>query len=395
MFASLNSLASLNHFTSFTDTFGLRFASLSGYFVNHFTSFSAYFVKRFASLSRDCFARLATFGFANRRFVWIGLLLSLMVVSCSEYSSDSENNNTGGVGWIFPPPTSLSWSPDGDLITFLEFSQMQLMKSDNNKDITPLSGTGQYTNPVWSPDSQKIAYVYAARYLTSDIWVKSPLEDIAPTRITSNKANDSSPSWSPDGKMIAFQSYRTGNWDIWLTKPDGSDAAVQFTTHAADDKEPVWSPDGTQIVFLSNRNGNYDIWVKSYNGTEPPRQITNTTGYETNVRWSSDGQRVAYLDTSRSKSSIFVQNISGSNDEIQINTSADISSYDWSPDGNFVLYQTGDFIAGQRSDGIGEEIQIDEGKEPIWSPDGQKIAYVKFDGERYIIKIIDSPTEFR
>jgi TolB protein len=318
-----------------------------------------------------------------------------MIISCSEYSSDSENNESGGGGWIFPPPTSLSWSPDGGWIIFLEFSQMQLMKADNTKDITPFSGTGQYTNPVWSPDGQKIAYVYAPRYLSSDIWVKLVHEDMAPTRITSHKANDSSPSWSPDGTMIAFQSYRAGNWDIWLTKLDGSDSAVQFTTDSADDKNPVWSPDGAKIVFLSNQGGNYDIWVKSYNGTEQPRQITNTSEYEENIQWSSDGQRIAYLDTSRSKSSIFVQNISGSNGEIQINTSGDISSYDWSPNGNFILYQAGDFIAGQRSDGMGEEIQIAEGKEPIWSPDGQKIAYVKFDGERYIITIIDTPAEFR
>jgi Tol biopolymer transport system component len=269
------------------------------------------------------------------------------------------------------------------------------MKADNTKDITPFSGTGQYTNPVWSPDGQKIAYVYAPSYLTSDIWVKLVYEDMAPTRITSDKASDSSPSWSPDGTMIAFQSYRTGNWDIWLTKPDGSDSDVQFTTDSADDKNPVWSPDGTQIVFLSNRSGNYDIWVKSYEEIEPSRQITNTSEYEKNIQWSYDGQCIAYLDTSRSNSSIFVQNISGSSDEIQINTSGDVSSYDWSPDGNFILYQAGDFIAGQRSDGMGEEIQIAEGKEPIWSPDGQKIAYVKFNGERYIITIIETPAEFK
>ncbi|MFQ6041885.1 MAG: hypothetical protein ACE5PV_13590 [Candidatus Poribacteria bacterium] len=340
-----------------------------------FTSFSGYFV--------------------NRRFIWIGLLLSFMIVSCSKSPLNSEDNKPGGGKWIFPPPTSLSWSPDGGWIIFLEFSEIQLMKADNTKDIKPFSGTGRYTNPVWSPDGQEIAYVHAPRYLTSDIWVKPVHEELAPIRITSGKANDTSPSWSPDGTMIAFQSYRTSNWDIWLTKSDGSGSAVPFTTNSADDKSPAWSPDGANIAFLSNRSGSYDIWVKSTKGAEPSRQITDTPGYEENVRWSSDGQRIAHLDKRRGKANIFVQNISDSNGEIQITTSGDVSSYDWSPDGNFIIYQAGDIVAGQRSDGMGEEIKIAEGKEPIWSPDGQKIAYVKFNGERYIITIIDSPVEFR
>jgi Tol biopolymer transport system component len=319
-----------------------------------------------------------------------------MFASCSESPSDSEANKPGGgIKLIFPPPTSLSWSPDGGWILFLEFSTMQIMKADNTRDIIPFSGTGQYTNPVWSPDGEEIAYVHAARYLASDIWVKSVHEELMPIRLTSHKANDNSPSWSPDGTMIAFQSYRSGNWDIWLIKSDGSSSAIQFTTDPSFDKEPSWSPDGTNIAFLSNRNGSYDIWIRSEDGTEPPRQITNTPGYEENVKWFSDGQQIAYLDKRRSRSSIFVQKVSGSNGEIQITTSGEVSSYDLSSKGDFILYQAGDFIAGQRLDGMGEEVQIDEGKEPICSPDGQKIAYVKFDGERYIITIIDSPAALK
>ena len=328
------------------------------------------------------------------RFIWLGLLLSLLVISCSESPSDSENNGSGGVKWVFPPPTSLSWSPDGGWILFIEFSEMQIMKADNTKDIKPFSGTGNYTGPAWSPDGQEIAYARAPRYLTSDIWVKAVHEELVPTRITSHKATDKFPSWSPDGKMIAFQSYRTANNDIWLINSDGSGSAIPFTTNAAEDKTPIWSPDGEKIAFLSNRSGSYDIWIKSTEGNEPPQQLTNSPGYEENVQWSSDGQRLAYLDIRRGTFSIFVQDISD-NSEIQLNTSGEISSYDWSPNGNFILYQVEYFIVAQQSDGTGEEIQITEGTEPIWSPDGQKIAYVSFDGERYGITVTDTPAEIK
>jgi len=174
------------------------------------------------------------------RFVCIILLLSLLVVSCSEDISNTGNSKGKAGGLVLPPPTSLSWSPDGDWILFMEFSAMQITRADDINDVMPISGTGQYTEPVWSPDAQRIAYVYAPRYLTSDIWVKFAHQNVPNIRITSDRSSDSSPSWSSDGTMIAFQSRRTGNWDIWLKKSDASGAAVQFTTDAGNDKNPVW-----------------------------------------------------------------------------------------------------------------------------------------------------------
>jgi dipeptidyl aminopeptidase/acylaminoacyl peptidase len=72
------------------------------------------------------------------------------------------------------------------------------------------------------------------------------------TRTTSLQQDTAYPDWSPDGKTIAFQSYKSGTFHIWAMNPDGSNVR-QLTSGFYDDREQQFSPDGTQIVFSSDR----------------------------------------------------------------------------------------------------------------------------------------------
>ena len=67
-------------------------------------------------------------------------------------------------------------------------------------------------------------------------------------RRTNHSAWDSSPSWSPDGRHIAFDSYRDDNWEIYVMGSDGSNPR-RLTNHEASDSSPSWSPDGRHIAF--------------------------------------------------------------------------------------------------------------------------------------------------
>ena len=75
------------------------------------------------------------------------------------------------------------------------------------------------------------------------------------TRLTVNDAVDSSPAWSPDGRRIAFDSTRDGNFEIYVMNADGS-GVTRLTNNDAWDWYPDWSPDGRRIAFDSNRDGN-------------------------------------------------------------------------------------------------------------------------------------------
>ncbi|MXX37653.1 MAG: hypothetical protein F4Z85_06170, partial [Gemmatimonadetes bacterium] len=86
-------------------------------------------------------------------------------------------------------------------------------------------------------------------------------------RLTNHREQDASPSWSPDGRSIAFFSLRDSdpaiegiNPEIYVMDADG-DNVRRLTSHNDWDFAPSWSPDSRFIVFYSNRNDNRDVYV--------------------------------------------------------------------------------------------------------------------------------------
>ena len=103
-------------------------------------------------------------------------------------------------------------------------------------------------------------------------------------RLINHSASDRSLSWSPDGRHIAFESNRDGNWEIYVMGSDGSNPR-RLTNHAAADAYPSWSPDGQHIAFESNRDGNGEIYVMGSDGSNP-RRLTNHAAADAYPSWS-------------------------------------------------------------------------------------------------------------
>jgi eukaryotic-like serine/threonine-protein kinase len=109
------------------------------------------------------------------------------------------------------------------------------------------------------------------------------------TRVTFDEGLQAQPSWSPDGRFLAYSSNAAGNFDIWV-QPLGGGRAVQVTTDPANDWQPAWSPDGNSIAFRSEREGGGIYVVPALGGRE--RRLA-MFGYS--PQWSPDGSRLLFV----------------------------------------------------------------------------------------------------
>ena len=87
----------------------------------------------------------------------------------------------------------------------------------------------------------------------------------------------SRPSFSPDGKTIAYSKNSEGSDNLWIKNLDDQ-TPRQVTFNGRLDQGPIWSPDGGELAFVSNRDEWYGIWRVSSSGAGAPRRIAPLTG---------------------------------------------------------------------------------------------------------------------
>jgi TolB protein len=158
--------------------------------------------------------------------------------------------------------TTPSWSGDGNRIIFSRFSLSPGPPLRPHSDLYEINadGTGgtnmltnavgddeHYLHPRWSPDGNRIAYVYSVRNPVSGVNeydIRSMDSSFtSETRLYGESSNsfDGGPSWSPDSARIAFTGYRGGsNYEIYVMNGDGT-GVTNLTNNSASDSYPSWS----------------------------------------------------------------------------------------------------------------------------------------------------------
>jgi len=110
-------------------------------------------------------------------------------------------------------------------------------------------------------------------------------------QLTFEAGLETGPSWSPDGRFVAYSSDQSGNYDIWV-RSVGEGNSIQVTSSLAHDWQPNWSPDGLSLVYRSEREGGGLFVVPALGGSE--RKLCNF-GYL--PRWSPDGSQVLFYSS--------------------------------------------------------------------------------------------------
>ncbi len=147
-------------------------------------------------------------------------------------------------------------------------------------------------NPSWSPDGRWIAFDTSGG---GEIWKVRP-DGSGLVRIAGNgrAEQDSSPAWSPDGSRIAFIRVRRRHGQVWVMRPDGSRATQLHKDARASDGAPVWSRDGTRIAFVVQAWPRSWIEVMQADGTKL-RVLTVKRGAASNPVWLPSDAGIAFL----------------------------------------------------------------------------------------------------
>jgi eukaryotic-like serine/threonine-protein kinase len=153
---------------------------------------------------------------------------------------------------------------------------------------------GLNTDPTLSPDSRLLAYASdRSGEGNLDIWVQQ-VADGEPVRLTRDAADESAPSFSPDGNIIAFRSDRDGGGIYVMPSLGGAPRRITDGGH-----RPRWSPDGTQIAYWAGQNMNYlpfpaEIHIIRSKGGEE-RAIHPGLPMARWPVWSPDGRHLLFL----------------------------------------------------------------------------------------------------
>jgi Tol biopolymer transport system component len=190
---------------------------------------------------------------------------------------------------------SPAWSADGTKIAFGRLTpsnrfQVWVMGADGSGQrklfedhFTGGASTDVVASPTWSPDGKRIAFEKDHK-----IYVMGPDGADVEALTGSGPASDFAPAWSPDGKRIAFMSNRDGHFKIYATNPDGS-GVVKLTgdqpgAPIAEDANPAWSPRGTKILFSRDQGNDRNVWVMSADGSDL-QQLTLSRSTEDEPAW--------------------------------------------------------------------------------------------------------------
>jgi TolB protein len=199
-------------------------------------------------------------------------------------------------------------------------------------------------------------------------------------RLTFDRSITLLPEWSPDGKAIAYNSYKAGNPDAYVMDFPGG-TSKQLSVRQGLNTSPHWSPDGQTLALTLSRGGDPDLYLIDKSG-KIIRRLTYAAGVDSSPVFSPNGQQIAFISDRSGNPELYVMDTTGAGVQ-RLTYGQWVDAPSWSPKGNLIVYER------QRSQGQYDVYVIDpagrnnqaltqggaRNEGPSWSPDGRFIVF--------------------
>jgi TolB protein len=254
---------------------------------------------------------------------------------------------------------------------------LMVADSDGYNPQTVVRSREPLMSPSWSPDGRRLAYVSFERG-NSSIYI----QDIGTGQrevVASYKGINGAPAFSPDGTRLALTLSRSGNPEIYVMDLS-TRQTTQVTRHFAIDTEPRWTPDGQSLVFTSDRAGKPQLYQVPAGGGDAVR-LTFAGEYNAGPSIAYDGKRFAMVQGNGNVYRIAILDRTlGMPGETRLLSPGNLDeSPSFAPNGSMLIYAASEGARGVlyavSADGrVRQRLVLADGdvREPAWSPFRQR-----------------------
>ena len=287
----------------------------------------------------------------------------------AHYTSDGIYESISGIKGI--AATKLLYVNETKNSKSISAYKLMLADSDGANEKVLLTSSESIISPSWSPDGKKVAYVSFETGIA-----KVFIQDIASGKresVLSKNTQISSPSWSPDGKYLSLTLYQDGNAEIYILRLRDR-TLTRMTNQFAIDTESSWSPKGNKIIFTSGRSGSPQIYELDLRKLNPKAKRISFEGtYNAKASYLPKEEGIIFVH--RSDDGLFHIALKYKKENfIRVLTEAKMDeSPSVAPNGNMVIYgikeENLSMLAGFSLSGARFKLPASEGevREPAWS----------------------------
>jgi eukaryotic-like serine/threonine-protein kinase len=219
----------------------------------------------------------------------------------------------------------------GSLISF-QYNLVWMDRSGKTATIT--QEVRPYAFPSISPDGKRIALTLQSS--TFDVWVYELMRDTL-TKATFG-SDDYRPRWSPNGKMLAYDSSKSGQQQVYVKHDIGQGSDVVVTDGPEIKALYDWTRDGHEVLFgRQNKDTGWDIYAASVQGDHKARPLVEAPFNQTDASVSPDGKWLAYVSDESGQNEVFVQAMNDPLTRLQISRDTG-SDPRWARSGKELLY---------------------------------------------------------